>query len=69
MFPNAQMQVCRHYMACCMTGLMDPVSASPQSEHSIWAASSSDSGLAPLAVRLRTLPGSKEYSQDGMSCT
>ena len=45
---------------------MKSVSASPQSEHSIWAASSSNSGLASLAVRLRTLSGSAEYSQDGM---
>ncbi|DBA69974.1 TPA: hypothetical protein ACH3X2_012463 [Trebouxia sp. C0005] len=46
-------------------GFTETVSASPQSDRSIWAASSSDSGLASLAVRLRTLPGSAEYSQDG----
>ena len=66
---GSSMQACQPAIACCMTGFTETVSASPQSDHSIWAASSSDSGLASLAVRLRTLPGSAEYSQDGMCCT
>jgi len=66
---GSSMQACQPAIACCMTGFTETVSASPQSDHSVWAASSSDSGLASLAVRLRTLPGSAEYSQDGMCCS
>jgi len=66
---GSPVQACQPAIACCMTGFTETVSASPQSDHSVWAASSSDSGLASLAVRLRTLPGSAEYSQDGMCCT
>ena len=66
---GSSMQACQPAIAFCMTGFTETVSASPQSDHSIWAASSSDSGLASLAVRLRTLPGSAAYSQDGMCCT
>lgn len=50
-----------------MAGCVGVHRASPKSERSVWGASSSDSDLGSLATRLRTVPGSAEYSQDGMS--
>ena len=38
---------------------------SPKSEHSVWAASSSDPDLGSLATRLRTT-ASANFSQDGL---
>ena len=52
-----------------MAGCIDVQPMLPKSEHSEWDASSSNFGLASLAARLRSVPGSADYSQDGAYCT
>lgn len=48
-----------------MAGYVAAQRVSPKSEHSVWAASSSDPDLGSLATRLRTT-SSANFSQDGL---